>query len=80
VQVTLMPKLARASTGNGRPYFVPGCAFSTMGTNVTRLPTKTVSIPCVCFGGRWGESMHKQWSGGGGGGGMPRGWGGGGGA
>lgn len=42
---TLIPKLARASTGKGMPYLVPGYAFSTRGTRVITLPTKTVPTP-----------------------------------
>ena len=41
-----MPKLERTSTGNGIPYFVPGCEFSRIGTSTIRLPSATVSSPC----------------------------------
>jgi len=42
------PKLERASTGNGTPYFAPGCEFSSIGTNTITLPqggTLDVTIP-----------------------------------
>jgi hypothetical protein len=41
-----MPKLDRTSTGNGIPYFVPGCELSRIGTSTIRLPSATVSSPC----------------------------------
>ena len=41
-----MPKLERTSTGNGMPYFVPGCELSRIGTSTIRLPRATVSSPC----------------------------------
>ena len=41
-----MPKLERTSTGNGMPYFVPGCEFSRIGISTIRLPSDTVSSPC----------------------------------
>lgn len=43
---TLIPNDALASTGNGIPYFVPGCALRHMGTRVITLPMNTVSTPC----------------------------------
>jgi hypothetical protein len=42
----LIPKLARASTGKGMPYFVPGWALSSIGTRTIRLPSDTVSSAC----------------------------------
>jgi hypothetical protein len=42
----LTPKLARARTGNGMPYFVPGCALSSIGMRTMRLPSETVSSAC----------------------------------
>ena len=41
-----MPKLERTSTGNGMPYFVPGCELSRIGISTMRLPSETVSSPC----------------------------------
>ena len=41
-----MPKLERTSTGNGMPYFVPGCALSSIGISTITLPSETVSSPC----------------------------------
>src|SRR4051794_3407048 len=41
-----MPKLDRTSTGNGIPYFVPGCPLSSIGMSTIRLPSDTVSSPC----------------------------------
>ena len=41
-----MPKLERTSTGNGMPYFVPGCEFSRIGISTMKLPSDTVSSPC----------------------------------
>src|SRR5216117_3604375 len=35
------PKGARASTGNGIPYFVPACELSTIGMSTTKLPSTT---------------------------------------
>ena len=46
VHPTWIPKLARASTGKGTPYLVPGCALRTMGSRVMRLPKNTVRMPC----------------------------------
>ena len=40
------PKLARHSTGNDTPYFVPACAFSTIGTSTMTLPSRIVTIAC----------------------------------
>ncbi len=40
------PNDDRTSTGNGIPYFVPGCAFSSIGISTMRLPSETVSSPC----------------------------------
>ncbi len=45
----LVPKLARAKTGNGMPYFVPGCALSRMGTSTMMLPRPMVSSACHQF-------------------------------
>ena len=43
------PKLARQSTGNGTPYLVPACAFSTIGTSTIVLPSRMVTIACHQF-------------------------------
>ncbi len=40
------PKLARHSTGNDTPYFVPACAFSTIGTSTTTLPSRMTPSAC----------------------------------
>src|SRR3954451_1057864 len=40
------PNDDRTSTGNGIPYFVPGCAFSSIGISTMKLPSETVSSPC----------------------------------
>jgi hypothetical protein len=45
----IVPKDARASTGNGMPYFVPGCALSRIGTSTIRLPRPIVSSACQAF-------------------------------
>src|SRR5688572_23751545 len=44
-----VPNDARASTGNGIPYFVPGCALSRIGTSTIRLPIPIVSSACHQF-------------------------------
>ena len=41
-----MPKLERTSTGNGMPYFVPGCELSRIGISTRKLPSDTVRSPC----------------------------------
>jgi hypothetical protein len=41
-----IPKLERTSTGNGIPYFVPGCELSRIGISTIRFPSATVSRPC----------------------------------
>jgi hypothetical protein len=40
------PNEARTSTGNGIPYLVPACAFSTIGTSTMMLPSRIVKIAC----------------------------------
>jgi len=40
------PKLARHSTGNEMPYFVPACAFRIIGTSTTLLPARMVTSAC----------------------------------
>src|SRR4051812_27728963 len=41
-----VPNEARANTGNGMPYLVPGCAFNRMGTSTMRLPRPMVNSAC----------------------------------
>ncbi len=43
------PKLARANTGNGMPYFAPACPFNTIGTSTMVLPKKMVNMACHQF-------------------------------
>ena len=40
------PKLARASTGNGTPYFVPACAFNKIASSTITLPISTSRHAC----------------------------------
>src|SRR5215208_8082922 len=41
-----VPYAARANTGNGMPYFVPGCELSRIGASTIRLPTRIVTNAC----------------------------------
>src|SRR3954466_14963704 len=41
-----VPKLARQSTGNDSPYFVPACALRIIGTSTMVLPSRMVAIAC----------------------------------
>src|SRR5207245_3625750 len=41
-----VPYAARANTGNGIPYFVPGCELSRMGTSTIVLPSRIVTSAC----------------------------------
>jgi hypothetical protein len=43
------PYAARAKTGNGIPYFVPGCELARMGTRTIALPIRMVSSACHQF-------------------------------
>src|SRR3954451_13127321 len=45
----VVPNDARASTGNGTPYFVPGCALRRIGTSTIIVPTPMVSSACHQF-------------------------------
>ena len=45
----IVPYAARAKTGNGMPYFVPGCEFSRIGINTMVLPRPTVRSACHQF-------------------------------
>ena len=40
------PKLARHSTGNEMPYFVPACALRIIGTSTIVFPSRIVSMAC----------------------------------
>jgi hypothetical protein len=40
------PNAARHNTGNDTPYFVPACAFRTIGTSTMVLPRRIVSMAC----------------------------------
>jgi hypothetical protein len=41
-----VPYAARANTGNGMPYFVPGCEFRRIGTSTIVLPSRIVNSAC----------------------------------
>ena len=41
-----VPYAARAKTGNGMPYLVPGCEFSRIGTRTMVLPSRMVNSAC----------------------------------
>ena len=43
------PNEARTKTGNGMPYLVPACAFSTIGISTIRLPSRIVAMACHQF-------------------------------
>ena len=40
------PKLARHSTGNETPYFVPACALRIIGSRTITLPSRIVIMAC----------------------------------
>ena len=40
------PYAARAKTGKGMPYFVPGCELRTIGTRTIVLPSRMVTMAC----------------------------------
>src|SRR5919204_5317065 len=44
-----VPYAARANTGNGIPYFVPGCELRRMGTRTIVLPRRIVTSACDQF-------------------------------
>src|SRR5216117_4324333 len=44
-----VPYAARANTGNGMPYFVPGCEFSRIGIRTIVLPSRIVISACHQF-------------------------------
>ena len=45
----LIPKLARAKTGKGIPYFAPACPLSNIGMSTITFPRKMVRIACHQF-------------------------------
>src|SRR5215831_17779135 len=45
----LVPNEARARTGNGIPYFVPGCALRRIGPSTMMFPRPMVSSACHQF-------------------------------
>src|SRR5690349_19085732 len=44
-----VPYAARANTGNGMPYFVPGCEFNRIGNSTMVLPRRIVTSACDQF-------------------------------
>jgi hypothetical protein len=67
-----VPYAARASTGNGMPYFVPGCEFKRIGASTMMLPSRIVSSAChqlmpaairpdaiVYVGMQWAIEIHS---------------------
>src|SRR5438094_6122374 len=44
-----VPYAARANTGKGMPYFVPGCEFRRIGTRTIVLPRRIVKSACFQF-------------------------------
>src|SRR5213594_3442051 len=44
-----VPKAARANTGNGIPYLVPGCELSRIGISTIVLPSRIVTSACDQF-------------------------------
>src|SRR5262245_39931599 len=44
-----VPYAARANTGNGMPYFVPGCELSRIGIRTIVLPSRIVTSACDQF-------------------------------
>src|SRR6185436_7581317 len=44
-----VPYAARANTGNGMPYFVPGCELRRIGTSTIVLPSRIVNSACDQF-------------------------------
>src|SRR5216117_434871 len=45
----IVPYAARAKTGNGMPYFVPGCELSKIGISTMELPSRIVMSSCHQF-------------------------------
>src|SRR5262249_25973697 len=44
-----VPYAARAKTGNGMPYFVPGCELRRIGIRTIVLPSRIVKSACFQF-------------------------------
>jgi hypothetical protein len=44
-----VPYAARANTGNGMPYFVPGCELRRIGASTIVLPRRIVNSACFQF-------------------------------
>src|SRR3954470_22534315 len=44
-----VPYAARANTGNGMPYLVPGCEFNRIGARTMVLPSRIVISACDQF-------------------------------
>src|SRR5437667_12904836 len=44
-----VPYAARANTGNGMPYFVPGCEFRRIGIRTMVFPRRIVTSACDQF-------------------------------
>ena len=44
-----VPYAARAKTGKGMPYFVPGCELSRIGTSTIVFPRTIVTSACFQF-------------------------------
>src|SRR5450759_422259 len=44
-----VPYAARANTGNGMPYLVPGCELRRIGTRTIMLPSRIVMSACDQF-------------------------------
>ena len=44
-----VPYAARANTGNGMPYFVPGCEFNRIGIRTMVFPRRIVMSACDQF-------------------------------
>src|SRR6476661_7412412 len=44
-----VPYAARANTGNGMPYLVPGCEFNRIGASTMVLPRRIVPSACDQF-------------------------------
>src|SRR5438445_12345116 len=66
------PYAARANTGNGMPYFVPGCELSRIGKRTIRLPIRIAVSAChhaspwpimndasVYVGMQWAIEIHS---------------------
>jgi hypothetical protein len=45
----MVPYDPRANTGNGIPYFVPGCEFKRIGIRTIEFPRRIVTSACHQF-------------------------------